>query len=69
MLTTLVALASIFGGLIGIPTTVVVVRQSIRESRTSREKPLREALQNMTDERNYHRDRADAFETELRREN
>lgn len=67
MLTTVVSIAAVMASFLGIPTLFILVKQSIRESREARDKPIREALASMTQERDYFRDRADAFETELRK--
>lgn len=85
MLTFLVALATIVGAMLGVPGSIVLVRQSIREGRRQREddaarvaeereRPLRDEIQRgrdaltaMTAERNYQRDRADAYWIEISR--
>jgi hypothetical protein len=79
MLATLVAVSAIIGAGIGFVTVGILLRQTIQGAREKRAAeiaaavknatdPLREQLTSMTSERNYFRDRADAYETELRRE-
>jgi hypothetical protein len=66
-LTTLVALGSVVTVLISLATLWLLWRQVTAGIRETRERPSRDALQAMTEDRNYWRDRADAYETELRR--
>lgn len=64
----LVTLAAIIGGfcaLLGVPTLFILVRQSMRESRELRDKPLLDRLREMTDDRNYWREKADNLESRM----
>jgi vacuolar-type H+-ATPase subunit E/Vma4 len=74
----IIALATVSGVLIALLALILSIRQALRESKTDRRSqindavksavdPLREQLLEMTNDRNYHRKRADAYEAELRK--
>lgn len=64
----LVLLAGIIGGFsgcLGMPTLYFLARNAKRESDALRDKPLRDALQAMTEDRNYWREKADNLESRM----
>lgn len=64
-LTALALIVGGFSGVLGVPTLFFLARNAKRESNALRDKPLRDALQSMTDDRNYWREKADNLESRM----
>lgn len=54
-----------FSGLFAVPTLFFLARNAKHESEALRDKPLRDALQAMTDDRDYWRDKCDNLESRM----
>jgi hypothetical protein len=65
-LTTLVAVFSIIGVVLGIPALIFTARQQALNTAAARQAEIDRAVAPVAADRDYWRDRADAFETELR---